>query len=86
MPELCRFYGIIIRLYFDDHAPPHFHASYGGDEAVVEIDTLAVIHGNLPSRARRLVREWALLHQGELQEAWKKAKQLQPPGKIDPLP
>lgn len=86
MPELCRFYGIIIRLYFDDHAPPHFHASYGGDEAVVEIDTLAVIHGNLPSRARSLVREWALLHQGELQEAWKKAKQLQPPGKIDPLP
>lgn len=86
MPELCRFYGIIIRLYFDDHAPPHFHASYGGDEAIVEIDTLAVIHGDLPSRARSLVREWALLHQGELQEAWKKAKQLQPPGKIDPLP
>ena len=46
MPELCRFYGIIIRLYFDDHAPPHFHASYGGEEAVVAIDTLAVIHGN----------------------------------------
>ncbi len=86
MPELCRFYGIIIRLYFDDHAPPHFHASYGGDEAVVAIDTLAVIHGNLPSRAQSLVREWALLHQVELQEAWKKAKQLRPPGKIDPLP
>ena len=86
MPELCRFYGIIIRLYFDDHAPPHFHASYGGDEAVVEIDTSAVIHGSLPPRARNLVREWALLHQEELQEAWKKAKQLQPPGKIDPLP
>ena len=86
MPELCRFYGIIIRLYFDDHAPPHFHASYGGDEAVVEIDTLAVIHGNLPPRAQSLVREWALLHQGELQEAWKRAKQLRPPGKIDPLP
>ena len=86
MPELCRFYGIIIRLYFDDHSPPHFHAIYGGDEAVVEINTLTVIHGNLPSRAQSLVREWALLHQGELQEAWKKAKQLQPPGKIDPLP
>ncbi len=86
MPELCRFYGIIIRLYFDDHAPPHFHASYGGEEAVVAIDTLALIHGNLPSRAHSLVREWALLHQVELQEAWKKAKQLQPPGKIDPLP
>ncbi len=85
-PELCRFYGIIIRLYFDDHAPPHSHASYGGDEAVVAIDSLAVIHGNLPSRAQSLVREWALLHQVELQEAWKKAKQLQPPGKIDPLP
>ncbi len=86
MPELCRFYGIIIRLYFDDHAPPHFHASYGGDEAVVAIETLAVIHGNLPSRAQSLVREWALLHQVELREAWKKAKQLQPPGRIEPLP
>lgn len=86
MPELCRFYGIIIRLYFDDHAPPHFHASYGEDEAVVEIATLAVIHGYLPNRARGLVREWALLHQAELHEVWKKAKQLQPPGRIDPLP
>lgn len=86
MPELCRFYGIIIRLYFDDHAPPHFHASYGADEAVVVIDTLAVIRGHLPPRAQGLVREWALLHRGELREAWKKAKRLQPPGKIEPLP
>lgn len=52
----------------------------------MEIATLAVIHGYLPNRAKGLVREWALLHQTELQEAWKKAKQLQPPGKIAPLP
>ena len=45
MPELCRFYGIIIRMYFDDHAPPHFHASYAGNEAVMGIDSLAVLHG-----------------------------------------
>lgn len=85
MPELCRFYGIIIRMYFDDHAPAHFHASYGDDEAVVGIDSLEVLRGQLPNRARGLVREWASLHQPELREAWNRAKNLEPPDKIDPL-
>ena len=48
MPELCRFYGIVIRMYFDDHLPAHFHAVYGGDEAVIGIETLAVLNGRLP--------------------------------------
>lgn len=51
MPELSRFYGIIIRMYFDDHAPPHFHAAYGREEAVVGIEALAVLDGHLPPRA-----------------------------------
>lgn len=72
-------------MYFDDHAPAHFHAAYGADEAVISIDSLAVLHGRLPARAQGLVIEWASRHQSELQEAWNRAKRLEPPGKIDPL-
>lgn len=86
MPEICRFYGIIIKMFFDDHLPAHFHADYGGQEVLVAIDTLAVIAGGLPPRAMGLVTEWVTLHQKELKEAWKKAKNLRPVGKIDPLP
>jgi hypothetical protein len=52
VPELSRFYGIVVRMYFDDHPPPHFHAQYGSFQAVVAIETLAVIAGELPPRAR----------------------------------
>ena len=76
MPELCRFYGIVIQMYFGDHVPPHFHALYGGDEALVDIDSLAVVHGHLPPRAQGLVVEWASLRQAELREAWDRAKHL----------
>ena len=72
-------------MYFDDHAPPHFHAAYGGEQAVVGIETLAVLHGYLPPRARGLVVEWASLHQAELLEAWDRAKRLERLGKIAPL-
>ena len=72
-------------MYFDDHPPAHFHAVYGGEEAVIEIETLAVLTGYLPARARGLVMEWASLHQGELREAWERAKRLESPGSIDPL-
>ena len=82
MPELCRFYGIVIRMYFNDHGPPHFQALYGGQEALVEIDSLAVMQGQLPPRAHGLVVEWASLHQAELREAWQRARQLEAPGKI----
>lgn len=57
MPEISRFYGIIIRMYFNDHNPPHFHAAYSGSEAVIDINTLAVIAGRLPPRAMGLVVE-----------------------------
>ena len=85
MPELSRFYGITIQMYFDDHQPPHFHATYSGDEAVFEIDSLEILQGRLPIRAHALVIEWAALHQMELQRAWNRAKHLEAPGKIAPL-
>ena len=85
MPELCKFYGIVIRMYFDDHGPPHFHALYGEDEAVVGIDSLALLRGRLPPRAQGLVVEWASLRQTELREAWNLAKSLELPGRIAPL-
>jgi hypothetical protein len=62
MPEISRFYGILVKMYFDDHLPPHFHAEYADYEAVVSIDMLAVIAGKLPARAMGMLVEWALLH------------------------
>ena len=85
MPEISRFYGITIRMYYNDHAPPHFHAEYGGDEVLVAIDSLAVVAGGLPPRATGLVMEWAALHQAELQNAWVQARNTQPLDPIDPL-
>ena len=85
MPELCRFYGIVIRMYFSDHGPPHFHARYGGDEALVGIETLAVLHGRLPPRAQGLVVEWASLRQEELRDAWERAQRQEPLRRIAPL-
>jgi len=86
MPEISRFYGIVIKMYFGDHPPPHFHAEYSGDVAVIDINTLAVITGKLPPRAMGLVAEWSMLHQAELQELWSRASNLESIGKIDPLP
>ena len=70
MPEISRFFGLVIRMYFLDHAPPHFHASYSGAEATVRIGTLELVAGALPPRALALAREWASLHQDELLENW----------------
>lgn len=85
MPEICRFYGIIIKMFFDDHNPPHFHAIYGEFEAIIDIMNLAIISGRLPPRAIGLAMEWAALHQEELSAFWEKAKNLEPIGKIAPL-
>jgi uncharacterized protein DUF4160 len=85
MPEISRFYGIVIRMFYNDHFPPHLHAEYGGHEVLVDISTLAVIVGKLPPRALGLVMEWASSHQDELKSEWEKARNLQPLGKIAPL-
>jgi diadenosine tetraphosphate (Ap4A) HIT family hydrolase len=86
MPELSRFYGIVIRMYFGDHDPPHFHAYYSGDKATFAIDSHDVLEGHLPVRAKKLVEEWVELHKVELEAAWKQAVNLKQPGRIDPLP
>ena len=70
MPEIARFYGIIIKIFFGDHTPPHFHAVYGEHNAVFNIETLEVIEGDLPDRARKLVSEWAQAYQRELKQIW----------------
>lgn len=70
MPEIARFYGIIIKLFFGDHPPPHFHAIYGEHVAVFNIETLEMIEGDLPLRARKLVAEWASVYQTELKAIW----------------
>lgn len=85
MPEICRFYGII-RIYFADHPPPHFHAEYGEHEALISIETANIIFGSLPPRAFNLVNEWCLLHRDELRNRWDMARQAQPLNKINPLP
>ena len=85
MPEISRFYGIVIQIYFGDHPPPHFHARYAGQVAKIDIESLSVIDGRLPARALGLVVEWATLHQQELREAFSRAANLEPPGKIAPL-
>ncbi len=72
MPEISRFYGIIIKMYFrkSEHNPPHFHALYGEYIAEIDIHTLDVIVGDLPVRALNLVKEWANLHKNELLAIW----------------
>ena len=85
MPELSRFYGIIIRMFYGDHAPPHFHAVYQGEHIQVNINTLEVMEGDMRRRARMLVLECAALHGPELRQAWEAASQNQEPSKIAPL-
>ena len=70
MPEIARFYGIIIKLFFADHPPPHFHAVYGEYNGVFDVNTLEMIEGDLPNRARKLVTEWAEINKTELLEMW----------------
>ena len=70
MPEIARFYGIVIKVFFGDHSPPHFHAIYGEYNALVSIESLEIIEGDLPSRAQKLVLEWATLYQQDLLQMW----------------
>jgi len=74
MPTISSFYGIAIRMYFDDHPVPHFHAYVGGHDASISIDTLEVLEGRLPRRALALVLEWASEHRAELRENWTQAE------------
>lgn len=86
MPRISAFYGIVIAMYYRDHAPPHFHAIYGEFEATVMIATRDVLSGELPGRAMRLVREWAEAHEGELRSNWERARRRETLATIAPLP
>jgi hypothetical protein len=86
MPTISAFYGIRIRMHWDDHAPPHFHARYAGAEVTIDIQTLAPIRGTLPRHAMLLVLEWARLHQDELRENWLRCTRRENLTAIPPLP
>ncbi len=85
MPEISRFFGIVIKMFFDDHNPPHFHAEYSGDIALIDIRNLSVFSGHLPPRVRGFVIEWATIHQEELFNDWDRAQTQQDLLKIAPL-
>ena len=85
MPEISRFFGIIIKMFWDDHNPPHFHAEYGENRAQIEISTLSIFFGSLPPRVMGLVIEWATLHQQELFADWERVRAHRELQKIVPL-
>jgi hypothetical protein len=85
MPEISRFYGIVVFMNFSDHDPPHFHARYETQEVMVEIQT-GMIKGSMSKRALRMLFEWAELHQGELMDNWFLARERKPLLEIQPLP
>jgi len=85
MPRISHFYGIAIYMYYNDHAPPHFHAIYGEYDAAVEIATANRLDGQIPAKALSLVREWTELHRAELQENWALARARQPLRAVPPL-
>ena len=88
MPEIARFFGIIIRMFAEPTAPhhrSHFHAYYQDDVGIFAIDPVEPIGGSLPQRQRRLVEAWAEIHQAELLGAWERLQSGRPPGKIEPL-
>ena len=85
MPTISQFFGIVIQMFWKEHAPPHFHALYGEHEALIDIRTLDVIRGSLPRRAQALVLEWVALHRTELMEDWNLCQAKQSPKNISPL-
>jgi Domain of unknown function (DUF4160) len=85
MPEISRFLGIVIAMYYNDHGPAHFHARYGNFEIRVNIQTGEILSGSFPRRARVLVMEWLALHRNELMLDWQLAEQRKPLQRIAPL-
>ena len=85
MPELSRFLGIVIAMYFSDHNPPHFHVLYNEYDAEIEIKNLTVLNGKLPARVLGLAMEWAEIHKEELMDNWNLLQAGQKYNKIQPL-
>lgn len=85
MPEISRFFGIVIAIYWKEHGIPHFHAKYGGNRASIAIEDMRLLEGKLPPRAMALVVEWAAKHQDELLADWNLAMAKKPLNPIKPL-
>jgi len=85
MPEICRFLGIVIAMFYNDHDPPQFHAFYNDYTVRVKIDDGKVLSGQVPVRILKYLEEWRQLHVAELSDTWQKVQKYQPPGKISPL-
>lgn len=86
MPKISDFYGVFIYMYYLEHNPPHFHAQYAGDDALIEISNRPkILQGSLPKRAERMVLEWAKLHLSELKRNWQDASENKILSKIPPL-
>ncbi len=85
MPTISRFFGILITMYWQDHQPPHFHATFGEDVALIDIQHAVVLRGRLPTSRLKLVLAWAEIHRDELLENWKRAQDNQELLPIDPL-
>jgi hypothetical protein len=86
VPRISSFYGIVIYMYWRDHAPPHFHAQYGEHWAELAIGDGRLLGGRLPPRALRMVEEWRRAHEHELIETWRLVQRPEPPAQIEPLP
>ncbi len=85
MPRISEFLGIVISMFYEDHAPPHFHAAYAQYEAVIGVDPIRVLRGQLPRRVLSLVFEWAAMYQAELRQDWELARAQRPLQRIPPL-
>ena len=85
VPTISAFYGILIRMFFNEHAPPHFHVQYAECTAEIEIETLRTIRGTLPRRALALVLEWAAIHREQLLTNWEHCRKHEQPLQIEPL-
>lgn len=85
MPEICRFFGIVIKMFYDDHTPPHFHVEYNEYKAVIDIQSLVMFGGYLPPRSFGMVIEWASQHQCKLLDLWERASNHQTLYKLPPL-
>lgn len=85
MPTISAFFGILIQMFWEEHAPPHFHALYGEHEVLIDIRTLEILKGSLPRRALSMVLEWASLHRQELLDDWNLCQSREHPRKIEPL-
>lgn len=85
MPEISRFFGIVVAMYYNDHAPPHLHAKYGGHKIKIDVANGSVLEGSFPNRALALLNEWRVLHIAELQADWVLLMARHPLNKIEPL-